>query len=37
MQISELFETRVEDKIEPVIKVGETADAHSAIARLAIS
>ncbi len=27
MQISELFETRVEDKIEPVIKVGETADA----------
>jgi hypothetical protein len=26
MHIGELFETRVEEKIEPVIKVGETAD-----------
>lgn len=28
MQIGELFETRVADKIEPVIKVSETADEH---------
>lgn len=28
MQIGELFETRVEEKIEPVIKVGETSDEH---------
>ena len=27
MHIGELFETRVKEKIEPVIKVGETADA----------
>ncbi len=27
MKIGELFETRVEEKIEPVIKVGETGDA----------
>lgn len=28
MRIGDLFETRVAEKIEPVIKVGETADAH---------
>jgi serine kinase of HPr protein (carbohydrate metabolism regulator) len=28
MKIADLFEIRVEDKIEPVIKVGETSDKH---------
>lgn len=28
MRIGDLFETKVEEKIEPVIKVGETADEH---------
>lgn len=28
MRIADLFETRVEEKIEPVIKVGETGDEH---------
>ena len=28
MKIADLFETRVEEKIEPVIKVGETGDEH---------
>jgi len=28
MKVAELFEVRVEDKIDPVIKVGETADEH---------
>lgn len=28
MKIADLFETRVEDKIEPVIKVGERGDEH---------
>ena len=28
MKIADLFETRVEEKIEPVIKVGERGDEH---------
>ena len=28
MKIADLFEVRVEEKIEPVIKVGETGDEH---------
>ena len=28
MRIADLFETKVEEKIEPVIKVGETGDEH---------
>jgi len=31
MKVAELFEVRVEDKIEPVIKVGETADEHKLV------
>jgi hypothetical protein len=34
MQIGELFETRVEEKIEPVIKVSETADEHKLAAEI---
>jgi hypothetical protein len=28
MRVGDLFETKVEEKIDPVIKVGETADEH---------
>ena len=28
MRIRDIFETRIEDKIEPVIKVGERQDEH---------
>lgn len=34
MQISDLFETRVEEKIEPVIKVGERGDEHKLAAEI---
>ena len=35
MNIADLFETRVEEKIEPVIKVGERGDVHKLAARSA--
>jgi hypothetical protein len=34
MRIADLFETRVEEKIEPVIKVGETTDEHKLAAEI---
>ena len=34
MKIADLFETRVEEKIEPVIKVGERGDEHKLAAEI---
>lgn len=34
MKIADLFEIRIEDKIEPVIKVGETSDEHKLAAEI---
>ena len=34
MRIAELFDTPVEERIEPVIKVGETGDQHKLVGEI---